>query len=817
MKLLALASYRFFKQHPGQWWMALIGIASGVAVMSGVWLMQQALVGTIDQATTQLMGTPTVRLTATTGELDETIYRDLALKPGAPELYPVIEAMVELEGQSLKLLGIDPMMGLGSNINLAGTAIAGVLLNENQAVVISQSLAGRQSLNVGDRINVSAGNKRAWFEVAAIIETSSALNDYLLMDLATAQHHWVGPGVLSAIDVPAYAFDWLTTHAPDQTVVTSAASEQRRVSDLSRGMRTNLLAMSLLALAVGLLVVYAVLSFLLVQRRKMISLMRALGVQRRWVVASLALEVLVLALLGGGLGLVVGTSLADGLLALVSQPYSMLYGTTPAHAITPTWALYGSLWAFAVVMAFVSVTSVLVEAFRVSPAQGVRAPLKQKSASLPWLWLAWLPLGLGLSLIFIPGKLPMALLGLFFVLLSLSVWLPHLGLQGLARFRHALGGGLIQQSLIMLLSARHRLKPALAALSLALALGAGIGMMVLGFRGAVDHWVEQLLQADAYLTSDQMPITLEVRDQLANDPSIAAISSVRRAADVKGLNVLAYELPEAAWAGFEWIAISQSINDLDGLKNIFERGEGWLITEPLANKQNLEVGSLFTLTTPKGPLTLPILGIYRDYASDQGSLAMDDETYITLWNDPIKDSLGVYLAPNSDIGSIGGVLASLEWDDQISITSKETIRTETLRVFDDTFRISWALAFLVGVIASVALISALLAIGIERGREYATLRAVGFTQAQLRQVVLVQTLGLAWLSMLLALPLSLVIHAVLSLVIQPLAFGWQIAWQLPLAPWAVTALVSITVGGLASLYPAWFISKTPPARLLRTL
>ncbi|HEY7907075.1 MAG TPA: hypothetical protein VIC53_09185, partial [Wenzhouxiangella sp.] len=65
MRLLALSSHRFIKSHPGQWLMALIGMAAGVAVMSGVWLMQQALLGSLELATAQLVGQSTVRVQPT--------------------------------------------------------------------------------------------------------------------------------------------------------------------------------------------------------------------------------------------------------------------------------------------------------------------------------------------------------------------------------------------------------------------------------------------------------------------------------------------------------------------------------------------------------------------------------------------------------------------------------------------------------------------------------------------------------------------------------------------------------------------------------
>lgn len=822
MKLLALSSYRFIKSHPGQWLMALMGMAAGVAVMSGVWLMQQALLGSLELATAQLVGQSTVRVQPTTTRLPESVYRDLAMLPGAPDLFPLVELNVAIETSDsastipMQILGIDPLSGIGDRHALAGTAIAGTLIGSDNAVVMNTNTARRLGVSVDESLVVQHQNSTRTLQVIATVETSSALDGRLIMDISTIQSLFGWKGFLSAIEAPASAKTWLETAPADGWVVETSAERRASAADLSRGMRTNLMAMSLLALAVGLLVVYAVLSFLLVQRRKTLGLMRAIGITQRHVVIGLSLEIALLAILGGGLGLVLGTELANALLALVSTPYEAIYQVTPATGVNPTWGLYASLWLMALVMAMLTVASVLKEAFQVPPGQLTRHHSGPSTNDSHWAQWALVPGLAGVALLVFPPNLMAALVGLFLVLSALSIWLPKLGFWGLARTRDYLGDGLIKRAWLMLLSARHRLMPAVSALSLALALSAGIGMMVLGFRGAVGDWVERLLQAQVYLTQNNS-ITPELQSLVSQTPGIEAISSVRRARTATGFDVLAYQLPPQAWRGFEWLSIAPSLGNEPAIEAAFESGQGVLITEPLASKKGLTAGDEISIMTPKGSQTFSVLAVFRDYASEQGAVALDDALYFDLWEDPLKDSLGLYFVSDDTEGTLARLQDRLGADQDITLTTRQSIKDQTLKVFDQTFQISWALAWLVGLIASIALISALLAIGIERAREYATLRALGLSPSQLSRLVIAQTLGMALMAALLALPLSLVIHAVLSAVIQPLAFGWHIAWRLPLMPWVVTGLIALGVGVLAGLYPAYSIRKIPAARLLRSL
>ena len=239
-----------------------------------------------------------------------------------------------------------------------------------------------------------------------------------------------------------------------------------------------------------------------------------------------------------------------------------------------------------------------------------------------------------------------------------------------------------------------------------------------------------------------------------------------------------------------------------------------VVSEPLARREQLRPGSVITLDTPEGPQQLPVAAVYRDYASERGRVALDAALYRSLYGDPLRDSVGLFYAEEGlDEARLAERLRGI--DENLTLTARAAVRHETLAVFDRTFRISWALAGLVAIIAIIALISALLAMGLERRRDYATLRALGLTRGRLHGLVICQTAGLALAAALVAVPLAVAIHLGLSVVIQPRAFGWSLPLSWPWTPLAAMLPLALACGLAAGVYPAWRIGRREPARELR--
>ena len=154
----------------------------------------------------------------------------------------------------------------------------------------------------------------------------------MLTDIAQAQE-WLGlPGHLTRIDVrmprgPAgrAALAELRLELPPGAQLEQAAGQMRETLDMTSAFATNLTAMSLLALLVSALLIYGAVSFTVIQRRRNIAVLRAIGATRREILTIVLTEAAALGAAGAALGILLGLAVGHGLVRLVSQTVNDLY------------------------------------------------------------------------------------------------------------------------------------------------------------------------------------------------------------------------------------------------------------------------------------------------------------------------------------------------------------------------------------------------------------------------------------------------------------------------------------------------------------
>jgi putative ABC transport system permease protein len=119
------------------------------------------------------------------------------------------------------------------------------------------------------------------------------------------------------------------------------------------------------------------------------------------------------------------------------------------------------------------------------------------------------------------------------------------------------------------------------------------------------------------------------------------------------------------------------------------------------------------------------------------------------------------------------------------------------------------------VAALIGILSALMALSLERARELGVLRAVGFTPGQVRGLVLAQTAAMGAIAGLLAMPVGAVLAWLLIHVINRRAFGWSMDTILPGTVLLEGLALAVAAALLAGLYPALRMARTLPAESLR--
>jgi putative ABC transport system permease protein len=253
--------------------------------------------------------------------------------------------------------------------------------------------------------------------------------------------------------------------------------------------------------------------------------------------------------------------------------------------------------------------------------------------------------------------------------------------------------------------------------------------------------------------------------------------------------------------------------DAEAIWQRFLAGEGLLVSEPFAYHRGKKAGdTVQVVTETAGTVRLPVLGVFQDYSATQGMVVLPRSLYERYWADRGISSLGVQVAAGADVASIKRQLQAWAGELQqvgqpLVVRSNQDIREFSLQVFDRTFAITNVLRLLVIIVAFVGVFSALMALFLEKGREFAILRATGFTPQQLQRLILGQAGLIGLLAGLLALPLGWLLSVVLIEIINQRSFGWTMQTHLfAFVPLQAVAL-ALVAALLASIYPVRRMGK----------
>jgi putative ABC transport system permease protein len=282
---------------------------------------------------------------------------------------------------------------------------------------------------------------------------------------------------------------------------------------MTEAFRLNLTILSLLALFVGGYLIFQALDGVVIRRREEIGVLKSLGVTDAVIQRAFLIEALLLGVIGGGLGLLVGWLGAQAAVGGVSKTVNALYGASSVHSA----ALHGGeallSMSIAIVTSLIAAWWPAREAARTPPVHmlGRKAAVFTGGGWWRAEWLGWSLMGLAIGLAQLGAwrlsggtRVPLAayaaalcwLLGSSLAAARLMGLMRHMGHIGPMREMLTLHLGL---SHLRKPTVRHRF--AVAALASAVAMTAGMAIMVSSFDGTMRGWIERTMKADLYVSS----------------------------------------------------------------------------------------------------------------------------------------------------------------------------------------------------------------------------------------------------------------------------------------------------------------------------
>jgi putative ABC transport system permease protein len=704
--------------------------------------------------------------------------------------------------------------------------------------LITERYARKSGLAVGDSIRLVTPTGPRRFTVRGLLAEAGVARgvegQVAILDIAAAQLAFGKLGRLDRVDLvlgpgadPDAVAAALRQRLPGWVSVSRPAARSAQVEQMLAAFQLNLSVLSLVALFVGIFLVYNTLAVSVVRRRRQIGILRAVGMRRAGVVLAVTGEG---ALLGAAGGILLGFLLARETLAAVGQTVSQLYAFVrpgPVHFPGP---LAIEALALGTAMAAASALVPALEAGAASPCDSL-SPAVLERRRRPWI-LAGIGLALAASAYGLSRLPPLAGRPLFGYAAALALLLGTACLcpGALRLFQAALSRMLRGSRWVAATLAASNLGRGLrrnavsvAAMAVSLAMLVSVSTMITSFRRTVDLWIQQTIQADLYLS----PVGRLIRGadaRFARD-LLARVRRVAGVAEAGGLRTIRLEDGRGGTfllGGSDLDLVARRGNLLfrrgatpDVLAEARQSG-GLVVTEVFAERYGVREGDEVAIPGPHGVLRLPVVGVFFDYATEGGLAVMDAGLFAEIWADPWLNSIVVYLEPGADPAAVRReILRAVDAPQDVLLLDNRELRQRVLEIFDQTFAITYALEAIALAVAALGVLSTLLASVLERTREIGVLRSLGFTRRRVQQTIVWEAGFMGTLANLLGLAAGLALSLIVIHVINKQSFGWTIQFDFPGGLLVEYGALTLGASLLAAWSPAWKAGGIPIADAVR--
>lgn len=691
-------------------------------------------------------------------------------------------------------------------------------------VVMDKATADKEKFSVGEQVNVLTQQGSKAFTISGITrfgDVDSPLGATLaVFDLPTAQQLFGYVGKFSQISVAGDEGVSQTELAariqdvlpPGTEAITGTAlteEQQSQTRDALGFFNTFLTSFAVIALFVGVFLIYNTFSIIVAQRTREMALLRALGASRRQVLGSVMIEAFVTGLIASAVGVVLGFGVAIALRALMAA----IGFDIPADGLT--------IEANAVILPIVvgvviTVASALFparKASRIPPVAAMRDVAVDESGRSVIRVIAGLVLaaiGVGFTALGLFGDSANGFAavgaGLAFTFLGVAVLGPVIAgpvasLIGLPmRAIRGICGQLAREN-----ARRNPKRTSATAAALMIGVGVVVTIIVLAasattsIRSTVDKGFvgDFVVASNAGFSGGLSP---ELASALEQQPELATIAEFRSTpAQVNGSGTLLPAVDPTAFSELADLGVTQgSLSDLEqgGTISVSDAkldNEDWALGDtvevffPDSGAQELKIVAVYDKPELLGPGGSPyLIGLPTYNANTQ--VQLDSSVFVKLASGVSMDQGRVVIEKVTDGYPSAEVQTKTEFADAI------------VGQITQLLVLIYVLLLLAIVIALIGIVNTLALSVFERTRELGLMRAVGMTRKQMRTTVRYEAVIIALLGTLLGLVLGLGfgVALVTALGAESASSGLTI----PVGQLIVVLVLAVVAGIVSAILPA---------------
>jgi len=850
--LLHRVSLKHIRHQKARTIMAMLGIALGVATMVSIDIVNASVLRSFEESINNITGRAVLQVTGAESGFPESMLERVQKVPGVEFALPVIQTNALFSQgtkQSFMILGVDALQDHQIRSYKLSDESADIpdpllFLAKPDSLLLTRKMAEREGIRIDQKVRVQTVQGIKTLTVRGLLDpegpAKAAGGDIAIMDVYAAQIAFGKEGRIDRIDVsmlPGETLDGvkerIASALPKGYVIDTPRERSRQVELTLMRFRKSMTVIGVMALLVGMYLIYNSVSISVVHRRKETGILRALGCPRGQVLRLFLIETTVLSGVASLAGIGIGIFFAHLTVGIVAQSVTDLYLKTSVSELALSrgglfidfcLGIIASLTA-ALVPASAGARITPISAIRVQPYSDGRLLLggKIKIAAFCSLLLSFAFLFLykyATPASLIRSSAVTTLSGLLFIL-GVSLTTPSF-LQGfITLFHRYLSPRMGARARLAGLNLQKNISRnaiAVAAVFFSITMLVSSANIIHSTRVSLVDFIDQVTGADILISSGHPMATggtpnIPMPDAMMKE--VEKVPGVRAAYPFRKVN-MNYDGRRVLLESFD-VDRSKEYSSYnlftegrrEDMTRLMPRQDNVVVNESFAARYGLKPGASIDLPTPIGTRSFGVAAVVVAYESDSGVIWMDTHTYRKYWKDTVVDLYEVKVKPDASIPAVrDAILERFGKERSLFVLPAREFRDEVVKMLDRSFVVNNAVVIIEMIIAGFGIVITLLASVLERTREIGILRSIGMTRKQVSGIVIIESMILGACGGILGAAAGILVGWLNLEGFFRIDLGASMRYEVHGPSLALALLFAVGFSTLAGLYPAWKAAKT---------
>ena len=670
LKLVRILILRNIREEKFLTLLSVIGIALGIGLFVGVKVASDRAIASFESDIRGLNSYANYEILDVSGiDFDEKVYRDV--RAVEENSLPVIKTFGYCPAFK-DTIDINGVYAIRAKRFFKSAALQKIdfenFYRELNGILVTKEFAAGHSLKKGNTFKALVYDREYTLKIVDILDSGSLLTNSVIMDIGNFQEYFDKPGYLSKIDLVSdeKTVEEIRKELPENLRIEEKTAIFKNQKALVASFRYNLQFVSLIAILVGIFLLYNTVFMTIVKRRTEIGILRGLGADKKTVVLLFTIQGMVLGTIGSILGIAFGQLVAYFSVIAVEKTISSMYSmiSVSDYAITKSDAIMALLLGLLVSLLASAIPA--FEASRIRPNESSREGSFEGRyrTYYKWFFLAGVFCILSgllisyLDYLYTPFAFPvLAYIGILFIIagvtfiaplyLSVVLYVIRKPAEKLFRSTGKITLGDMKGNI-------YRFSVALMSVAISSALIVALLTLIFSLRDSLNGWVYKNITADVYVKPASCksnycfyPLSEKVIETVKSYPEVAGVDKFRgMQLDLFGKKVV---------AGFADIEIKRkylhrkysdteyerTLKEMEGSEQVAG------ISDYLSIRYGLKKGDLIELQSPAGSVAFRINDIFSSYATTAGFIYIDRKWLKKYWGLDDATQISVYLKEKS--------------------------------------------------------------------------------------------------------------------------------------------------------------------------